>query len=138
MMTKSTWGTGKPAISSLRRRRTCTALYAGPRAPRTHAHTQPHRYAHDREREHARVGRVGRRAVVVVAVSRAFQRATSHGCMGPICIWTRARGDASSIISLGITPSTRGTQPSRVASEYSARGFNSSLFERERKTRDVG
>jgi len=59
--------------------------------------------------------------VCINGIVCAYRRATGHGCMGPICIWTRTHGDASSIISLGITPSSRGT-PSRVSSEYSARG----------------
>ncbi|TGZ48008.1 hypothetical protein DBV15_05759 [Temnothorax longispinosus] len=63
----------------------------------------------------------------------AFRRATGHGCMGPICIWTRTRGDASSIISLGITPSSRGTF-SRVSSEYSVCGSVAPLSERKRNT----
>jgi len=36
------------------------------------------------------------------ARARARIPTRGHRCVGPICIWTRARGDASSIISLGI------------------------------------
>lgn len=51
----------------------------------------------------------GRRTCTLPTPFRARPRvfATRHQsrcCMGPICIWTWASGDASSIISLGIIP----------------------------------
>lgn len=78
MMTKSTWGTEKPAISSLARstRRTCTPL---PCTPTFHACTEP---------------------PPPLSAIRAGPR---RGSKGPICIRTWNRGDASSIISLGIS-----------------------------------
>lgn len=97
-----------------------TDLYSGPCVQHTHTHTCTYTYICTHIYTPACVQ-------IYVHVERVVctvrSDTTSHGCMGPICIWTRARGDASSIISLGITPpSTRGS-PSYVSSEFSARGL---------------
>lgn len=70
---------------------------------------------------------------VCVQAATSCARSGAPPVRGPICIWTRARGDASSIISLGIIPSTRGTPthvfPARAF--HSARGFHNFRAGRE-------
>lgn len=71
-----------------------------------------------------------------VCVCVCFSCATSHGCMGPICIWTRARGDASSIISPGITPRVLEERPRVFPASIPRADLMARSSERKRNMRD--
>lgn len=106
-MTKSTWGTEKPAISSLARstRRTCTPL---PCTPTFHACTE------------------------LPPPLSAIRAGPRRGSKGPICIRTWNRGDASSIISLGISYRLRASINSPSSRPLSLSSFRrpSQIFHR--------